>query len=285
MKTKHLVNIERKTEQHWVGNGFPVTTMFSYDDLGKELSPFLLLDFAGPMAFGPSDTPRGVEQHPHRGFETVTIVYQGELEHRDNAGNAGTIGPGDVQWMTAARGILHEEMHERNFTPRGGTLEMIQLWVNLPAKDKMGPPRYQEIVNSDIPVVTIEENGGTVRVIAGEYQGMKGAAKTFTPINLWDIHLKKGQTIDLSLPEGFTTSLLGMKGTLLMNGTHTLNSKELARFERDGDDVVLEATSDATVLVLNGEPIDEPIVGQGPFVMNTKEEILQAMTDYRAGLF
>ena len=285
MKTKNLINIEQKTGQHWVGNGFPVTTMFSYDDLGKELSPFLLLDYAGPMTFEPSNTPRGVEQHPHRGFETVTIVYQGELEHRDNAGNAGKIGPGDVQWMTAARGILHEEMHERDFTQKGGTLEMIQLWVNLPAKDKMGTPRYQEILTQDIPVVTLAENGGRVRVIAGDYQGTRGAAKTFTPINVWDIHLNQGQKIALSLPEGFTTALLGMKGTVVMNSTHTLNRKELARFERDGDRLALEATSDATVLVLNGEPINEPIVGQGPFVMNTQEEILQAMTDYRAGRF
>ncbi|WP_447971087.1 pirin family protein [Nitrospira sp. M1] len=285
MKTKNVINIERQSEQHWVGNGFPVTTMFSYDDLGKELSPFLLLDYAGPMTFEPSDTPRGVEQHPHRGFETVTIVYQGELEHRDNAGNAGTIGPGDVQWMTAARGILHEEMHEREFTQNGGTLEMIQLWVNLPAKDKMGTPRYQEIVSNDIPVVPFGENSGTVRVIAGEYQGTKGAAKTFTPINVWDIHLHTGQKIDLSLPDGFTTALLVLKGAVVVNGASTLNRKELARFERNGDRLSLEATSDATVLVLNGEPIDEPIVGQGPFVMNTQEEILQAMTDYRAGRF
>ncbi|GJL54083.1 MAG: quercetin 2,3-dioxygenase [Nitrospirales bacterium] len=285
MKTKNLLNIEQKTGQHWVGNGFPVTTIFSYDDLGKELSPFLLLDYAGPMAFEPSNIPRGVEQHPHRGFETVTIVYQGELEHRDNAGNAGKIGPGDVQWMTAARGILHEEMHERDFTQKGGTLEMIQLWVNLPAKDKMGTPRYQEILNNEIPVVTLAENGGKVRVIAGDYQGTRGAAKTFTPINVWDIHLNQGQKIELSLPKGFTTALLGMKGTVVMNSTNTLNRKELARFERDGDRLALEATSDATVLVLNGEPINEPIVGQGPFVMNTQEEILQAMTDYRAGRF
>ncbi|WP_454062155.1 pirin family protein [Candidatus Nitrospira salsa] len=285
MKSKNLVNIERKTGQHWVGNGFPVTTMFSYDDLGKELSPFLLLDYAGPLAFEPSDKPRGVEQHPHRGFETVTIVYQGEVEHRDNAGNSGKIGPGDVQWMTAARGILHEEMHGRDFTNNGGTLEMIQLWVNLPAKDKMGEPRYQEIVNNDIPVVTLAERGGMVRVIAGDYQGTRGAAKTFTSINVWDIHLNTGQKLDLSLPEGFTTALLGMKGTVMMNGTQALNGKELARFERNGDHVALEATSEATILVLNGEPIDEPIVGQGPFVMNTEAEIHQAMTDYRAGRF
>ncbi len=285
MKAKDLVKIKQKTEQHWVGNGFPVTTMFSYDDQGKELSPFLLLDYAGPMAFDPSDTPRGVEQHPHRGFETVTIVYQGELEHRDNAGNAGKIGPGDVQWMTAARGILHEEMHERDFTQKGGTLEMIQLWVNLPAKDKMSEPRYQEIVNSDIPVVTLSDNGGTVRVIAGDCQGTRGAAKTFTPINVWDIHLNTGKQMDLALPEGFTTTLLVLKGTLLMNGTQPLNEKELALFERNGNHLALEATSDTMVLVLNGEPIDEPIVGQGPFVMNTQEEILQAMTDYRAGRF
>jgi len=176
-------------------------------------------------------------------------------------------------------------MHGRDFTNNGGTLEMIQLWVNLPAKDKMGEPRYQEIVNNDIPVVPLAERGGMVRVIAGDYQGTRGAAKTFTSINVWDIHLNTGQKLDLSLPEGFTTALLGMKGTVIMNGTQALNGKELARFERNGAHVALEATSEATILVLNGEPIDEPIVGQGPFVMNTEAEIHQAMTDYRAGRF
>ncbi|HNP61514.1 MAG TPA: pirin family protein [Nitrospirales bacterium] len=285
MTTKNLTQIIPNTGQHWVGDGFPVTTMFSYDELGAEMSPFLLLDYAGPAEFTPSDKPRGVEQHPHRGFETVTIVYQGEVEHRDNAGNSGKIGPGDVQWMTAARGILHEEKHGLNFTKNGGTLEMIQLWVNLPAKDKMTAPRYQEISNKDIPVVKLDEKGGRLRVIAGDYTGTPGAAKTFTPINLWDIQLNKGQSLKLQLPDGFTTTLLVLKGTVLINETKNMNRKELALFERKGEQISLDATSDTLLLVFNGEPINEPIVGQGPFVMNTEEDIRQAMTDYRGGRF
>ena len=285
MTTKNIMQVIKGSGRHWVGDGFPVTTMFAYDDLGTQMSPFLLLDYAGPEDFKSSDRPKGVEQHPHRGFETVTIVYQGEVEHKDNAGNAGKIGPGDVQWMTAARGILHEEMHGAEFTRKGGTLEMIQLWVNLPAKDKMTPPRYQENVNKDIPVVTLKDKGGIVRVIAGEYAGKTGPAQTFTPIDLWDIRLNKGHTLDLQLPEAFTTSLLILKGTVQVNGMEKINSREMVLFARDGEHISVEATSDSVFMVLNGEPIDEPIVGQGPFVMNTQEEIRQAIDDYRAGRF
>jgi redox-sensitive bicupin YhaK (pirin superfamily) len=285
MKIKKIARISRGTGIHWVGNGFPVNTMISYQSQGKEISPFLLLDYAGPAEFESSDRPKGVEQHPHRGFETVTIVYHGEVEHRDNAGNAGKIGPGDVQWMTAARGILHEEMHGRDFTRKGGTLEMIQLWVNLPAKDKMTAPHYQEILNKDIPVVKLDDNGGIIRVIAGDYAGAKGAALTFTPINLWDMRVNTGHKVDLQLPAGFTTILLVLQGTVLVNGTETIKDKELAIFGREGDLISLEATSDTICLVLNGEPIDEPFVGQGPFVMTTQDEIDQAIADYRAGRF
>ncbi|MCB9964132.1 MAG: pirin family protein [Rhodospirillales bacterium] len=285
MKIKKIARINRGTGQHWVGNGFPVNTLFSYSQQGHDISPFLLLDYAGPADFEPSDHPRGVEQHPHRGFETVTIVYQGEIEHKDNAGNFGKIGPGDVQWMTAARGILHEEMHGSDFTKKGGTLEMIQLWVNLPAKDKMSAPHYQEILNSKIPVVKMDDNGGTVRVIAGNYANTKGAAKTFTPVNLWDMRLKTGHIIDLPLPEGFTTNVLILSGNVQINGEETLNEKELVLFEREGDYISLKAISDTSILIMNGEPIDEPIAGQGPFVMNTQDEIKQAMNDYRSGRF
>lgn len=283
MKLKKIAKMNRSTGTHWVGDGFPVNTLFSYQSQGKDISPFLLLDYAGPAVFEPSDRPRGVGQHPHRGFETVTIVYQGEVEHKDNAGNAGKIGSGDVQWMTAARGILHEEMHGRDFTKKGGTLEMIQLWVNLPAKDKMTAPHYQEILNKDIAVVKLSDNSGIIRVIAGEYAGAIGPAKTFTPINLWDVRMNAGRKIDLQLPAGFTTILLVLQGTVLVNGAETIKGKELAIFEREGELISLEATNDTIVLVLNGEPIDEPIVGQGPFVMNTQDEIDQAMADYRAG--
>lgn len=285
MKLKKIMGINRGAGTHWVGDGFPVTTLFSYDTQAKDISPFLLLDYAGPTEFEPSARARGVGQHPHRGFETVTIVYQGEVEHKDNAGNAGKIGAGDVQWMTAARGILHEEMHSRDFTSNGGTLEMIQLWVNLPAKDKMTEPHYQAILNKDIPVVNLEDNGGMIRVIAGDYAGIKGAAKTFTPINVWDIQMNIGHNIDFPLPAGFTTTLLVLQGTIQINGTTIIKGKELAIFEREGNIIAVEATDNAIFLLLGGEPIDEPIVGQGPFVMNTRDEINQAIDDYRAGRF
>ena len=282
---KRLAEVERTADGHWVGDGFPVRTMFSYNTHGGEVSPFLMLDYAGPATFPPASKPRGVEQHPHRGFETVTIVYQGEVDHRDTAGNQGRIGPGDVQWMTAAKGILHEEMHGRAFTEAGGTLEMVQLWVNLPAKDKMSRPGYQEILDRAIPVVKLDDDGSLVRIIAGDYADAKGPARTFTPINLWDVRLKAGHKAELPLPDGFTTLLLVLKGRVRVNGGETVGAAELARFERDGAGVRLDADDDTTLLVMSGEPIDEPIVGYGPFVMNTREEIAQAMVDFRAGRF
>ena len=282
---KKLSRIYRAPDAHWVGDGFPVRTMFSYNTHGSDVSPFLLLDYAGPADFPPSSAPRGVEQHPHRGFETVTIVYQGEVEHRDTAGNQGRIGPGDVQWMTAARGILHEEMHGRAFTEKGGALEMVQLWVNLPAKDKMSAPRYQEILDGTIPVVELDGEGSIARVIAGEYDGAKGPAQTFTPIDLWDLRLKAGSRTELRLPDGFTTLLLVLKGSILMNDSEAAGTAELALFEREGERIALQAREDSTLLVMSGQPIDEPVVGYGPFVMNTREEIGQAMTDFHAGRF
>ncbi len=294
---KKLAKIHRAADAHWVGDGFPVRTMFSYNTHGADVSPFLLLDYAGPAEFPPSSKPRGVAQHPHRGFETVTVVYQGEVEHRDTAGNEGRIGPGDVQWMTAARGILHEEMHGRAFTEAGGTLEMLQLWVNLPATDKMSAPGYQEIADRTIPVVPLageEGDGGDggdsgdgsfVRVIAGAYGGVRGPARTFTPVNLWDLRLEAGRETELSLPDGFTTLLLVLRGRVRVNRGEAVAAGELAIFERQGQGIVLAAQDDATIAVMNGQPIDEPVVGHGPFVMNTHEEIAQAMADFRAGRF
>ncbi|HEY8189310.1 MAG TPA: pirin family protein [Micavibrio sp.] len=285
MKMKKITRINRASGGHWVGDGFPVNSMFSYHSHGAEISPFLLLDYAGPADFQPSDQPRGVEKHPHRGFETVTIVYNGEVEHKDNAGNSGKIGPGDVQWMTAARGILHEEMHSIDFTRKGGTLEMIQLWVNLPAKDKMTAPGYQEILNKDIPTVSMPDNAGATRVIAGDYNGQRGAARTFTPLNLWDIRLNGGGKIVLSLPQEHNAMLLVLSGSVEVNGDEILNRKELALFTQEGTEIALEATADSIVLLLSGEPIDEPIAGYGPFVMNTQDEIRQALADYHTGRF
>ncbi|MPY69962.1 MAG: pirin family protein [Alphaproteobacteria bacterium] len=282
---KKVSRVYRAAEAHWVGDGFPVRTMFSYNTHGSDISPFLLLDYAGPAKFPPSSKPRGVEQHPHRGFETVTIVYQGEVEHRDTAGNQDRIGPGDVQWMTAAKGILHEEMHGRAFTEAGGTLEMVQLWINLPAKDKMSAPRYQEITDATIPAVKLGADGSIARIIAGEYDGAKGPARSFTPISLWDLRLKTGSRTELRLPAGFTTLLLVLKGKVLMNDSEAACTAELALFEREGERIALEAREESTILVMSGQPIEEPVVGYGPFVMNTREEISQAMADFRAGRF
>jgi len=277
---KNVSTIHRSTDSHWVGNGFPVRTVFSYRD--TKLNPFLLLDYAGPARFEPSTEPRGVDWHPHRGFETVSIAYEGEVEHEDSAGNRGRIGPGDVQWMTAGAGILHKEMHGREFAKRGGNFEMVQLWVNLPAKSKMTPPRYQDLVDSDIPSVGIS-GGGRVRVIAGEFEGTKGPAKTFTPINLWDLRLPAGASANLRLPEGHTTALFVLKGKTLLNGKETAGEAELALFERAGEELSVKAETDTTILVLDGKPIYEPVVGYGPFVMNTQQEIHQAIADYQEG--
>jgi redox-sensitive bicupin YhaK (pirin superfamily) len=282
---KKLSRVYRAAGAHWVGDGFPVRTMMSYNTQGADISPFLLLDHAGPAEFPPSSRPRGVEQHPHRGFETVTIVYRGEVEHRDTAGNQGRIGPGDVQWMTAAKGILHEEMHGRAFTEAGGTLEMVQLWVNLPAKDKMSAPRYQEISDGTIPAVALGADGSIARIIAGAYNGTKGPARTVTPLNLWDLRLAAGHRTELTLPDGHTTIVLVLKGSVAVNGGETVNAAELALFERAGERIALEARADSTLLLMSGQPIDEPIVGYGPFVMNTQAEIDQAMADFQAGRF
>lgn len=281
---RKVLKIIRDIPKHWVGDGFPVRTLFSYSR-PEEISPFLLLDYAGPEAFAPAKKSRGVQQHPHRGFETVTIVYRGELEHKDTAGNQGRIGPGDVQWMTAARGILHEEMHSQAFTEKGGVLEMVQLWVNLPAKDKMSEPKYQEILNRNIPVVSLDKEAGSLRIIAGNFRGSKGPASTFTPIHLWDIQLKSGHKLNLPLGDGFSTSLLVRKGDIMINGSEAIKTSELVIFDPKGTEITLEANEDTEALLVSGQPIQEPVAGQGPFVMNTKDEIQQAFADFQANRF
>jgi len=282
---KKILGIYSAPRPHWVGDGFPARSLFSYNSHGRHLSPFLLLDYAGPYKFDPAAQPRGVGQHPHRGFETVTIVYEGEVEHRDSTGAGGKIGPGDVQWMTAASGILHEEFHSREFTRTGGMLEMVQLWVNLPAKDKLTAPGYQTLLNADIPSVELSDGAGTVRVIAGEYAGRRGPARTFTPIDVWDVRLGQGHAVDFTLHEGRNLSLVVLKGTLQVNGSQIAREAQMVTLSLDGRDVHIEANSDATLLLLSGEPIDEPIVGYGPFVMNTQEEISQAIVDFNSGKF
>ena len=282
---KNVINVYDAPPLHWVGNGFPVRSLFSYRNHGKLLSPFLLLDYAGPLEFAPADQPRGVGQHPHRGFETVTIVYQGEVAHRDSTGQGGVIGPGDVQWMTAGSGILHEEFHSESFTHSGGQLEMVQLWVNLPAKNKMTTPAYQAILNENIPVIALPESAGTVHVIAGNYQGHVGPAHTFTSMNVWDLRLNPGKITELSLPDGWNVALIILHGTVSINGDTLGKEAQAVVLDRPGNRISLEAQDNAVVLLLSGEPIDELIIGQGPFVMNTQAEIDQAIADFNSGHF
>lgn len=283
--TKKILARLGNNRRHWVGDGFPVRSLFSYSSHGARVSPFLLLDYAGPHYFEPADRPRGVGEHPHRGFETVTIVYDGEVEHRDSAGNGGVIGRGDVQWMTAAGGILHEEFHSKGFTKSGGPFRMVQLWVNLPAKDKMALARYQSILSSDIPVVDLADGAGAARIIAGEFGAAKGPAKTFTPINVWDLRINGGADMTLDLPEGHTAMLVVLSGHVTVNGGEAAGEAEIVLFDPAGTNATVHADGDATLLVLTGEPIDEPIVGMGPFVMNSDAEIRQAFEDFNNGKF
>jgi redox-sensitive bicupin YhaK (pirin superfamily) len=281
-KRRNVAAIVPPPARHWVGDGFPVRTMVSYAEEAERISPFLLLDYAPPAQFEPGSQRRGVGEHPHRGFETVTIAYQGEVEHRDSAGNKGRIGPGDVQWMTAASGVVHEEMHGRDFTKKGGVLEMAQIWVNLPARLKMSAPGYQDILDGRIPVATLPEGAGTVRVIAGSFLTAKGPARTHTPVALWDVRLSRRGKAELAMPDGHTVLLLPRKGTIGVNGT-PVKEGHLAILDRKGETFVVESEAGSDVLVLGGEPIPEPIVGQGPFVMNTREEIQRAFSDYQMG--
>lgn len=282
--SKTILGRYGNNEGHWVGDGFPVRSLFSYNTFGQQISPFLLLDYAGPHDFSPTTKRLGVGQHPHRGFETVTIVYQGGVEHKDSAGNGGTIGPGDVQWMTAAGGILHEEYQSAEFARTGGPFRMVQLWVNLPARDKTSPAHYQAILNVDIPVVELPGGAGRARVIAGELLGAKGPARTFTPVNVWDVRLNCDADLKLDLPEGHTAIVVVLTGRITIGSVET-GEAEVVLLGREGSDVTIRASGETMLLVLTGEPIDEPIVGYGPFVMNSEAEIQQAIDDFNRGRF
>lgn len=285
---KKLEFIKRSNGSHWVGDGFPVQNIFSYNDIAKNISPFLMMDHAGPVDFPPTTQKLGVGQHPHRGFETVTIVYHGGVSHRDSSGAGGTIGPGDVQWMTAASGLIHEEFHSEDYARQGGPFEMIQLWVNLPAKDKMTRPSYQGITSEQIPSVALPSDAGTARLIAGSYETgqnvTEGAARTFTPMNVWDMRLMSGRTLSIELPEGHTTALYVLRGSLNVD-SQIVKKSEMAVMQNTGTTLNVEILEEAIVLLLSGEPLNEPIVGHGPFVMNTSEEISQAMRDFKDGKF
>ena len=281
---KKILGIHRSPHAHWVGDGFPVRSLFTYDNLASRISPFLLLDYAGPHDFAPTQARRGVGQHPHRGFETVTIVYQGELEHRDSTGAGGLIGPGDVQWMTAANGIIHEEFHSPDFARSGGTLEMVQLWVNLPARDKRAAAGYQTLLAGDIPVVALDGDAGRVRVIAGDYHGHHGPARTFTAMDVWDLRLNAGAALQLPVAAGRNAALVVLRGNVRINSEREAGPSSLVLLDREGVDVAVEALDGASVLLLSGEPIDEPIVGYGPFVMNSQAEIAESFDDFHACL-
>lgn len=280
--SKSLVHFHRASGRHWVGDGFPVQTVFGYDDLGQHLSPYLMFDYAAPTRFEPAVKPRGVGEHPHRGFETVTVVFQGELEHRDSAGGGGRIGPGDVQWMTAAGGIVHDEFHSEAFTREGGELHMAQLWVNLPAAHKRARPAYQSLLAAEIPVVALP-GGGTARLISGNFGEHAGAARTFTPVILWELTLPGGASADLPAPEGWNLAVFPLAGTLVDDSGQAVPAGSLGVFSREGAGAAIRAQGETRMLVLGGAPIDEPVVGYGPFVMNTREEIIEAFRDFQAG--
>lgn len=283
--TKTVEKIIAPPRAHWVGNGFEVNGFFPNDVLtGERMSPFYLLDYNAKKDLPPSRVSHGVGPHPHRGFETVTIAYHGRIAHHDSFGGGGVIGEGDVQWMTAGSGLLHKEYHEEEFNRTGGPFQMVQLWVNLPAKDKMTTPKYQAITNGEMGRVSLS-NGGDVEIIAGEFDGVKGPATTFTPVHLINLKPKRGEKIQLSFPAGYTTALLAIEGSALINGNEKLPLNNLALFERDGEEFTVEALEGGIFLLMSGEPLNEPIAQYGPFLMNTQAEIAEAIDDYRQGKF
>ena len=287
MAIKNVEAVIPPNKPHFVGDGFRVHGFIpgKHPLSMKRMSPFLLLDYNAKVNFPPSDTPRGVGVHPHRGFETVTIAYKGKVAHHDSSGGGGVISEGDVQWMTAASGILHKEFHEEGYSKKGGDFQMVQLWVNLPAKDKMSEPKYQAIKNKDITKLELENNGGILEIIAGNYGDVKGTASTFTPINLFNVYLKKGSDISFGFAETDNTALLVIEGSIAVNNTDKAPTDHFVLFTNKGEDFTIHALEDALVLVLSGQPIDEPIASYGPFVMNTEEEIMQAVKDFQSGKF
>ena len=282
---RQILSTSRTGSGHWVGDGFPVRTLFSHMAGGNDHTPFLMLDYGGPHRFAPSDRPRGVDVHPHKGFETVTIVYQGAVEHGDSTGKGGIIGEGDVQWMTAGKGILHKEFHSHDFTAKGGDFEMVQLWVNLPARDKSATPGYQAISDAQIPSVDLDDGTGQLRVIAGRYGDAKGPATTFSPMDVWDLRLNAGKSVTLNPVDGYNVIVVALAGDVTVNDGGPLTGPASVRLSREGGGVTIAAASEAKLLILAGEPIDEPVAARGPYVMNTEAEIRQAMKDFQSGAF
>jgi quercetin 2,3-dioxygenase len=287
MSTKNVEIVAAPQAPHMVGDGFRVHNFIPGNPQMsmRRMNPFIMMDYNSKYYFSPTDFPRGVGVHPHKGFETVTIAYKGKVAHHDSAGNSGVIGEGDVQWMTAASGILHKEYHEENFAKAGGDFQMVQLWVNLPAEAKKTKPKYQAVTHANVNKYPLPENGGSVEVIAGEYKGVKGAATTFTPINLFNARLNKGAEAGFTFPANFNTALLVVEGSVRVNNKEVVMEDHVALFKNDGADFTIEALENAVVLVLSGEPINEPIASHGPFVMNTKEELREAFDEFNTGRF
>jgi redox-sensitive bicupin YhaK (pirin superfamily) len=286
-KQKSAVSILPPPAFHMVGDGFRVHNFFPYlPEIGLEgMSPFFLMDYGSKWNVPPSERQKGVGVHPHRGIETVTIAYHGKVAHHDSAGNSGVIGEGDVQWMTAGGGVLHKEYHEKEFSRKGGIFQMVQLWVNLPAKNKMTPAKYQAIENSDMAKFHLDDEKSVIELIAGEYKGMKGPAHTFTPLSLFNAKLKKGAKADFNFNRNFNTGMLVIEGEIKINDSKNAPENYFVLFGHDGEDITIEAVRDCIVLILSGEPLNEPIAPHGPFVMNTQEEIKQAYSDYYNGQF
>ncbi|MCU4391349.1 pirin family protein [Acinetobacter courvalinii] len=282
---KKILGVYQNKHMHWVGDGFPVYNLFSYDRLGQSLSPFLLLDYAAPYHFDPTTAQHGVGSHPHRGFETVTIAYQGEVTHKDSSGGGGTIKAGDVQWMTAGGGILHQEFHSPEFAHEGGLFEMVQLWVNLPAHSKMTPAKYQAIEADQIQHIALDDAGSEMRIIAGQYQDVDGAATTFSPVNVWDGTIVQGQQHSFYVTEGHTTLLVLLSGKVSLNDDQSIEAPSLVVLSREDIEFSLKAEQDSKFLILTGQPLNEPIEGYGPFVMNSKAEIVEAVRDFNSGKF
>jgi len=287
MTTKNVELVLQPGQPHFVGDGFRVHTFIpsGYQLDMQRMNPFIMMDYNSKFYFPPSEKPKGVSVHPHRGFETVTIAYKGKVEHHDSSGGGGIIDEGDVQWMTAASGILHKEFHEVNFSKQGGDFQMVQLWVNLPAKDKMSKPKYQALQNKNIARYPIENNGGEIEIIAGSYKGISGSASTFTPVNLLNAKLNQGVKTDFSFPENFNTALLVIEGSIKVNDKEQVPTNHFVLFENKGEDFTVEATENTVFLILSGEPINEPIMAHGPFVMNSKAELIQAFDDFNQGKF
>ena len=282
MTARTIVSVEHAPPPHWVGDGFHVRPLFASKAFTHAVSPFLMLDYAAPVVFPPRDKPAGVGPHPHRGFETVTIVYAGEVEHRDSAGHSGKIAEGDVQWMTAASGVVHDEFHARDYARKGGPVSMAQLWVNLPAQHKMTTSRYQTLMKNDIPTVDLADDAGAVRVIAGEFAGHTGPALTYSPVSVWDARVKAGKSAAFAIAAGHRAMMPVLDGSVKIGG-QAFKAGDVALFSDEGDAIELEAIGDAKLLILSGEPINEPIAHYGPFVMNTEQELRQAIDDFRRG--